>query len=74
MVHTIPAMSKSVVDTVGAGDAFFAVTAPLASVGAPLNQVGFIGNIAGALKVNIVGHQRSVEKVDVLKSITALVK
>lgn len=74
VVHTIPAMSKSVVDTVGAGDAFFAVTAPLASTGAPLNQIGFIGNIAGALKVNIIGHQRSVEKVDVLKSITALVK
>lgn len=74
VVHTIPAVSKSVIDTVGAGDAFLAVTAPLASLNAPLHQIGFIGNIAGALKVNIVGHQRSVEKVDVLKSITALVK
>ncbi|MEI7668686.1 MAG: PfkB family carbohydrate kinase [Pseudomonadota bacterium] len=74
VVHTIPAVAKSVVDTVGAGDAFLAVTAPLVATGAPLNQIGFIGNIVGALKVAIIGHQESVEKVNVLKSIKALLK
>ncbi|MDE3060853.1 MAG: adenylyltransferase/cytidyltransferase family protein [Pseudomonadota bacterium] len=74
IVHTIPALTKSVVDTVGAGDAFLAVTAPLVAKGAPLNQVGFVGNIAGALKVAIIGHQRSVNKIDVLKSLAALLK
>lgn len=74
VIHTIPAVAKSVVDTVGAGDAFLAVTAPLVATGAPLNQIGFIGNIVGALKVAIVGHQHSVEKVNVLKSIKALLK
>lgn len=74
VVHTIPAVTKSVVDTVGAGDAFLAVTSPLVATGAPLSEIGFIGNIVGALKVAIVGHQRSVEKVDVMKAITALVK
>lgn len=74
VVRTIPAVTKSVVDTVGAGDAFLCIAAPLVASGAPLNQVGFIGNIVGALKVAIVGHQKSVEKVDVLKAITALLK
>lgn len=74
IVHTIPAVTKSVVDTVGAGDAFLSVTAPLVATGAPLNQVGFIGNIIGALKVAIIGHQKAVDKVDVLKSIKALLK
>lgn len=74
VVHTIPAVTKSVIDTVGAGDAFLAVTTPMVAAGAALNKVGFIGNIAGALKVAIVGHQKSVEKVAVLKSLTALLK
>jgi len=74
IVHTIPAVTKSVVDTVGAGDAFLAVTSPMVAVGAPLHRIGFIGNVVGALKVAIVGHQRSVEKPDVVKSVTALLK
>ena len=27
-----------------------------------MHQVGFIGNVVGALKVEIVGHRRSIEK------------
>jgi rfaE bifunctional protein nucleotidyltransferase chain/domain len=74
VVHTLPALTKSVVDTVGAGDAFLSVTAPLVAAGAALPQVGFIGNVVGALKVAIVGHQRPVEKIDVLKSLKAILK
>lgn len=70
----IPSFTKTVVDTVGAGDAFLAVTAPLAAVGARMDHVGFIGNAAGAMKVGIVGHRASVEKVPLLKFITTLLK
>ncbi len=70
----IPAFTKSVVDTVGAGDAFLAITSPLVAVGCPLELVGFVGNAVGAIKVGIVGHRRSVEKAQLLKSITALLK
>jgi sugar/nucleoside kinase (ribokinase family) len=73
-VHTIPAVARKVVDTVGAGDAFLAVTAPLVAAGAPMEQVGFIGNVVGALKVEIVGHRRSIEKPALLKGITGLLK
>src|SRR3984885_7444833 len=74
IVHTIPAFAKNIVDTVGAGDAFLAVTAPLVAAGAPMSRVGFIGNVVGALKVEIVGHRRSVEKAALIKGITGLLK
>jgi rfaE bifunctional protein nucleotidyltransferase chain/domain len=73
-VHTIPAFAKNVVDTVGAGDAFLAVTAPLVAAGGPMSRVGFIGNVVGALKVEIVGHRRSIEKAALIKGITGLLK
>jgi rfaE bifunctional protein nucleotidyltransferase chain/domain len=72
--HTIPALAGRVVDTMGAGDAFLAVTAPLVAAGGVLKQVGFIGNVAGALKVEIVGHRKSIEKPALVKAITALLK
>jgi len=74
VVHTIPAFAKNVIDTVGAGDAFLAVTAPLVAAGAAMHQVGFIGNVVGALKVEIVGHRRSIEKPALVKAITGLLK
>ena len=70
----IPAFTKTVVDTVGAGDAFLAITSPLAAIGAPMELIGFIGNIAGALKVGIVGHRHSVQKGALLKYLETLLK
>jgi rfaE bifunctional protein nucleotidyltransferase chain/domain len=72
--HTIPAFAKNVIDTVGAGDAFLAVTAPLVAAGGLMHHVGFIGNVVGALKVEIVGHRRSVDKPSLIKGITGLLK
>ena len=70
----IPAFTRQVVDTVGAGDAFLAITAPIVSQGAPMEIVGTIGNAVGAMKVGIVGHRQSVEKVPLMKYLTALMK
>jgi rfaE bifunctional protein nucleotidyltransferase chain/domain len=69
-----PVFSTRVVDTLGAGDAYLALTAPCASVGTPADLVGFIGNVAGALKVEIIGNKSSVEPVPVYKFITTLLK
>lgn len=49
------------VDTMGAGDAFFAVTAPMAKTG-KIEDLLLIGNAAGALKCGIVGHREPVTK------------
>ncbi len=73
-VTRIPAFTKTVVDTVGAGDAFFAVTAPLVAAGGRMSDVGFVGNAAGAIKVGIVGHRQSVEKIPLMKFVTTLLK
>ena len=74
IVHTIPAFAKNVVDTVGAGDAFLSITAPLVVAGGPIHQIGFIGNVVGALKVEIVGHRRSIDKPSLIKGLTGLLK
>lgn len=73
-VIRIPAFTKTVIDTVGAGDAFFAITAPLVAAGGRMEDVGFVGNAAGAIKVGIVGHRQSVEKVPLMKFVATLLK
>ena len=55
------AFTDVVVDTLGAGDAFFAVTAPMSKTGS-MEDLLFIGNAAGALKCGIVGHRKPVTK------------
>ncbi len=56
-----PALTSSIVDTLGAGDAFFAITAPMAEHGS-IEDLLLIGNAAGALKAQILGHSASVTK------------
>lgn len=69
-----PIFSTKVVDTIGAGDAFFAFTAPCFAQGMPLDLVSFIGNAVGALAVQIVCNKRSVEKYELLEFINSLTK
>jgi rfaE bifunctional protein nucleotidyltransferase chain/domain len=73
-VRRVPALTDKVVDNVGAGDAFFSITAPMVARGLPLENAGFLGNAAGALKVGIVGHRSAVEKASLVKFITSLLK
>lgn len=73
-VLRVPALTNTIIDTVGAGDAFFAVTAPMVAAGASMQDIGFLGNAAGAMKVGIVGHRASVEKTPLMKFMTALLK
>jgi rfaE bifunctional protein nucleotidyltransferase chain/domain len=73
-VSRIPAFTAQVTDTMGAGDAFLAITSPLVAAGGDMDLVGFVGNAVGAMKVGIVGHRQSVEKIPLLKYLTALLK
>jgi cytidyltransferase-like protein len=70
----VPAFTTRILDTMGAGDAFLAVTAPLAAVAESTEMVGFIGNVVGSIKVGIVGHRQAVDRVGVLKYIQTLLK
>jgi len=57
----LPALSNTVVDTMGAGDAFLAITAPMSKTGS-IEDLLLIGNAAGAIKCQITGHRSPVTK------------
>lgn len=71
-LRACPAFTLKVKDTIGAGDAFFALASLAAASGAPVDVCTFIGNIAGALAANIVGNKEAIEKVNVLKYVNTL--
>lgn len=72
--YETPAFASRVVDTVGAGDALFAYTAPCMASGMPKDLVSFIGNAVGALAVQIVCNREPVNCVDLMKFINSLLK
>ena len=61
-----PAFEGAVTDTMGSGDAFFAVTAVLAEE-TPMPELLRIGNAAGKLKAQVVGHRSAVTKNELAK-------
>lgn len=71
-LRSCPAFTLKVKDTIGAGDAFYALASMTAAVGAPLEVGTFMGNIAGALAANIVGNKEALEKVNVMKYASTL--
>ena len=56
------AITDKVVDSMGAGDAFLAVSSPFAAAGFPMRDLVRIGNAAGAAKTAIVGHRKAVDR------------
>lgn len=71
---TIPALTQTIVDRVGAGDALFAITAPCMYGGFPLDLATFIGNVAGALKIATVGNKYPIDFDEMTQFITRLLK
>ncbi|MCX5713061.1 MAG: PfkB family carbohydrate kinase, partial [Candidatus Omnitrophica bacterium] len=69
-----PALATDVVDPIGAGDAFFAFTAPLMAMRLPQDLVTLIGNAVGALAVKIICNRDPVDPVDLKKFITTILK
>ena len=57
-----PILVDTVVDTVGAGDAVFALTSLLIKAEVDDELIPFIGNCAGGIKANIMGNKESVAK------------
>jgi bifunctional ADP-heptose synthase (sugar kinase/adenylyltransferase) len=58
----------------GAGDAFFALAAPLVAKGSDPFLAAFIGNAVGAMKVRIVGQRHQITKPEILKYLSTLLK
>ena len=69
-----PAMAGSVVDSVGAGDAVLSISSLLAYKQVDPDLMTMIGNAMGALAVNILGNERPVNKVELKKTISHMLK
>jgi rfaE bifunctional protein nucleotidyltransferase chain/domain len=68
----IPPLENEVIDSVGAGDAFFSVAGLAAARGLPANLATFLAQLAGAQAVKIVGNARPISKSSLLKSAMSL--
>lgn len=60
--HRAKGTTANIVDTMGAGDAFLAVSAPFAAAGFSMRDLVRIGNAAARAKLGIVGHSKSVTR------------
>ena len=70
----VPALATTVVDRVGAGDAVLSISSLYAYHNAPSEMIGFIGNVAGAEAVNIMGNKSAINKVGFMKHVAHLLK
>lgn len=66
-ITACPPLERTIVDALGAGDAFCAVAALAAASRAPLNVATFMGQLAGAQAVKIVGNAEPISKTRLLK-------
>lgn len=69
-----PSFFKEVVDTTGAGDAYFAITSLLAKMEAEPRLVPFVGNCFAGLKTQIMGNKSAVSKVDLIRTLQSILR
>ncbi|MCF7900823.1 hypothetical protein K9L67_01215 [Candidatus Woesearchaeota archaeon] len=62
-----PVVIDTIVDTVGSGDALFAISSLFSYSGADGFLISFIGNVAGGIKTNYLGNKESVSKNKLIK-------
>lgn len=68
----LPAFTLNVIDTIGAGDAFYALASLCALKNLPLSIGTMIGNLAGAIKVHNIGNSKPIDKISLLKFASTL--
>lgn len=67
-----PSVSSKIVDRVGAGDAYLAVSSLFAARKSRPEYIGFVGNAVGAMAVEVVCNRTSMQAVPLFKFIKAL--
>lgn len=65
----IKAFADKPIDTVGAGDAYLAISSLLAYLDAPSDIIGFVGNCAGSIACSYPGNKEYLTKKKLYKSI-----
>lgn len=69
-----PSLTSSVKDTVGAGDALFAISSLFVYLNADKKLIPFIANCVGGMAVNIMGNKKDITKEKLLNFIGELYK
>lgn len=72
--HEVPVFVTKTLDRVGAGDAYFAYSAPQVFLGCDPEVCGFFGNVAGGIAADIVCNSEAVSKEAFLKFAKTLLK
>ena len=57
----VPALTSKAIDTLGAGDAFFAISSIYFLADKNTKNIAFVGNVSGALKIQYIGHEKYLE-------------
>ena len=57
----VPVFNYRIVDTMGSGDAFFAISSLASRLSNDEELIAFLGNVAGSIKVSILGHSRNID-------------
>jgi len=70
----VPSMTQRIVDRMGAGDTLFAITSPCVYARFDKEIVPFLGNVAGAIKVQNIGNRDTAGLAEITKFITRLLK
>ena len=73
-LHEAAGLSTTVVDRIGAGEAFFAASSLYAAAGASAEATAFAGNIAGAQAVAVVGNSQPLERLTFERHVESLFK
>jgi len=72
-IYFAPALIKSKpVDTMGAGDAHFAITCLIFKMTSNLKIIPFLGNVAAAIKIQTIGHRKSIERNEFLNYVKSI--
>ena len=71
---SMPAITKTTVDTMGAGDAFLSISSPILYLTKSVELSSFAGNIAGAIQVGVEGLRYPLNKLKFLQYCNTLLK
>ncbi|MFN0065597.1 MAG: PfkB family carbohydrate kinase [Chlamydiales bacterium] len=70
----IPALTTHTIDRVGAGDSYFALASACMAKGYSPLISGFLGSVAAAIDVQIIGNKEAINKPGFCKYVTRLLK
>jgi sugar/nucleoside kinase (ribokinase family) len=65
-VYALPTLSTSVVDTIGCGDAYFALSSLAAALGCPTRVIALVGSIGAAAVAQRRGNESAISEQEFL--------